>query len=94
MRAILVNIFGGIMRCDVIAAGVVAAAREIGMRKPVIIRLQGTNVAQAKALLAAAADFKCIVADDLEEAAAKAVRIAEIVQLAGEVKVDVTFGGQ
>ncbi len=44
MRAILVNIFGGIMRCDVIAAGMLAAAESIGLQKPVIVRLEGTNV--------------------------------------------------
>ena len=49
---ILVNIFGGIMRCDVIATGVINAAKSIGMKKPIVIRLQGTNVEQANDLIA------------------------------------------
>ncbi len=53
VKAILVNIFGGIMRCDVIASGIVAAAQTIGLRKPVIIRLQGTNVQQARDIIEA-----------------------------------------
>lgn len=48
VQAILVNIFGGIMRCDVIASGIIAAAKEIGMKKPIVIRLQGTNVDEAR----------------------------------------------
>lgn len=51
VKAILVNIFGGIMRCDVIAQGVVNAARNIGLEKPIIIRLQGTNVELAKTIV-------------------------------------------
>ena len=48
VKAILVNIFGGIMRCDVIALGIINAAREIGLGKPVVVRLQGTNVEEAR----------------------------------------------
>ena len=48
----MVNIFGGIMRCDVIATGVINAAKKIGMKKPIVIRLQGTNVEQANELIA------------------------------------------
>ena len=51
VQAIFVNIFGGIMRCDVIAQGVVAAAKKIGLKKPVVLRLQGTNVKEAKAFI-------------------------------------------
>jgi len=51
VKAILVNIFGGIMRCDVIATGIINAAKEIGIRKPLVIRLQGTNVKEAKVLI-------------------------------------------
>lgn len=47
----MVNIFGGIMRCDVIATGVINAAKAIGMKKPIVIRLQGTNVEQANELI-------------------------------------------
>ena len=51
VKAILVNIFGGIMRCDVIAMGIINAAHAIGMKKPIIIRLKGTNVEEAKKLI-------------------------------------------
>ena len=51
VKAILVNIFGGIMKCDVIAMGIINAAQNIGMKKPIIVRLKGTNVEQAKQLI-------------------------------------------
>ena len=77
VKAILVNIFGGIMKCDVIAAGIVAAAQNIGLKKPIVIRLEGTNVEKAKQLLTdSGLDDTLIVADDLDAAAQKAVAIA------------------
>jgi succinyl-CoA synthetase beta subunit len=60
--AILVNIFGGIMRCDVIAQGVITAVKTIGLKKPVVLRLQGTNVKEARALIAASG-YKIIAID-------------------------------
>lgn len=90
VKSILVNIFGGIMRCDVIAAGIVAAAKDLGLQKPIIIRLQGTNVEKARELIANSG-FKMIVADDLEDAASKAVKIADIVAQADEANVKVSF---
>ncbi len=90
VRAILVNIFGGIMRCDVIAKGIVSAAQNIGMQKPIVIRLQGTNVVEAKAIIESSG-FRMIVADDLDDAAVKAVRIADIVKQAEEIQVGVSF---
>jgi succinyl-CoA synthetase beta subunit len=60
--AILVNIFGGIMRCDVIAQGVITAVKTIGLKKPVVLRLQGTNVREARALIAASG-YKIITID-------------------------------
>ena len=77
VQAILVNIFGGIMRCDVIANGIINAAKEIGVQKPIVIRLQGTNAKEAKALIEGC-DFEMTLADDLEDAAIKAVSVAEI----------------
>merc|ERR1712157_33462 len=68
VKAILVNIFGGIMRCDVIANGVVAAAKNIGMKKPIIIRLEGTNVEAAKDIIDSS-EFRMISTDDLDDAA-------------------------
>jgi succinyl-CoA synthetase beta subunit len=70
VKAILVNIFGGIMRCDVIATGIINAAKEIGISKPIVVRLQGTNVEQAK-LLIEGCGFKMILANDLDDAAEK-----------------------
>eukprot|EP01036_Dinobryon_divergens_P027846 gene27846-36687_t len=84
VKTILVNIFGGIMRCDVIAMGVINAAQNIGMKKPIIIRLKGTNVEEASG-------FRMIVTDDLEDAANKAVHVADIVRQAEEVALDVQF---
>ena len=90
VKAILVNIFGGIMRCDVIAQGIVAAAQEIGLSKPIIVRLQGTNVEVAQELIEASG-FRMIMAQDLDDAAQKAVRIADIVKQAEEIQVGVSF---
>jgi succinyl-CoA synthetase beta subunit len=92
VKAILVNIFGGIMRCDVIATGILNAAREIGIRKPIVIRLQGTNVDEAKILIESSG-FRMILADDLEDAAEKAVGVAEIAKQAEKIQVGVKFEG-
>jgi len=75
VRAILVNIFGGIMKCDVIAEGIIAAARETDLRVPLVVRLEGTNVKQGRALLEGSG-LKTILASDLADAAAKAVKAA------------------
>ncbi len=75
VRAILVNIFGGIMKCDVIAEGIIAAARETGLRVPLVVRLEGTNVRQGRALLEGSG-LRMILATDLADAATKAVAAA------------------
>jgi succinyl-CoA synthetase beta subunit len=72
LKAILVNIFGGIMRCDVIAEGVVAAAREVSLKVPLVVRLAGTNVEQGRKILAESG-LPIISAEDLGDAAAKTV---------------------
>jgi succinyl-CoA synthetase beta subunit len=72
VRAVLINIFGGIMRCDVIAKGVVAAVREMGLSIPVVVRLEGTNVDQGKAILRESG-LKITPADGLADAARKVV---------------------
>lgn len=90
VKSILVNIFGGIMRCDVIAAGIIAAARDLNLEKPIIIRLQGTNVEKARELIKESG-VKMIVANDLDTAAQKAVKIADIVGQAQEANVKVKF---
>jgi len=73
VEGILVNIFGGIMRCDVIAEGVVAAAREVSLRVPLVVRLEGTNVDLGKKILAESG-LPIVSADDLADAAGKVVR--------------------
>jgi succinyl-CoA synthetase beta subunit len=75
VRAILVNIFGGIVRCDLVAEGVVAAAREIGVQLPIVVRLQGTNAAEGRAILQASG-LDITPADTFREAAEKAVAAA------------------
>ncbi|HEX9706968.1 MAG TPA: ADP-forming succinate--CoA ligase subunit beta [Steroidobacteraceae bacterium] len=75
VRAVLVNIFGGIVRCDVIAEGIVLAVRQVGVAVPVIVRLEGTNADKARKILAASG-LAIAAAKDLTDAATKAVRLA------------------
>jgi succinyl-CoA synthetase beta subunit len=72
VKGVLVNIFGGIMRCDIIAEGIIAAARETNIAVPLVVRLEGTNVERGKELLAKSG-LAIIPADDLDDAAKKAV---------------------
>ncbi len=72
VKGILVNIFGGIMRCDVIAEGVVAAVRDVGLQVPLVVRLEGTNVDRGKQILRESG-LNVIPADDLDDAAQKIV---------------------
>ncbi|CBI77052.1 succinyl-CoA synthetase, beta chain [Bartonella clarridgeiae 73] len=72
VKGILVNIFGGIMRCDVIAEGVITAVKEVGLRVPLVVRLEGTNVEQGKAIISKSG-LNVISADDLDDAAQKIV---------------------
>jgi succinyl-CoA synthetase beta subunit len=75
VRAVLVNIFGGIVRCDVIAEGIVQAVRQVGVTVPVIVRLEGTNAERARKILSAS-KLAITSAKDLTDAATKAVRSA------------------
>ena len=75
VRAILVNIFGGIVRCDLIAEGIIKAAREVGVGVPIVARLEGTNVEAGRALLADS-QLEIITAEGLTDAAEKAVTAA------------------
>ncbi len=75
VKAILVNIFGGIMKCDVIAEGVVAAAREVGLSVPLVVRLEGTNVDRGRQILAESG-IELTVAADMTDAAQKVVAAA------------------
>jgi succinyl-CoA synthetase beta subunit len=72
VKGILVNIFGGIMRCDIIAEGVIAAVKEVGLEVPLVVRLEGTRVKEGKEILAASG-LDVIPADDLDDAAQKIV---------------------
>jgi succinyl-CoA synthetase beta subunit len=76
LRAILVNIFGGIMKCDVIAEGVVAAAREVHLNVPLVVRLEGTNVELGKKILAESG-LPIITGNDMADAAEKVVAAAK-----------------
>jgi succinyl-CoA synthetase beta subunit len=75
VKAILVNIFGGIMRCDVIAKGIVEAAREVNLKVPLVVRLEGTNAAEGKKILAESG-LRITAATGMKEAAQKAVAAA------------------
>jgi succinyl-CoA synthetase beta subunit len=76
VSAVLINIFGGILRCDVLAEGVIAAVKDLGVRVPIVIRMEGTNVEKGKQMLTdSGLNFE--TADDMSEAAAKVVAASE-----------------
>jgi succinyl-CoA synthetase beta subunit len=75
VQAIFINIFGGILRCDVLAEGVVAAAREVGLQVPLVVRMEGTNVEQGKRILADSG-LDIIAAGNMREGAERAVAAA------------------
>ncbi len=76
VKGILVNIFGGIMRCDVIAEGVIVAVKEVGLKVPLVVRLEGTNVDKGKKIINDS-DLDVIAADDLDDAARKIVKAVQ-----------------
>jgi succinyl-CoA synthetase beta subunit len=73
VKGILVNIFGGIMKCDIIAEGVIAAVKEVGLQVPLVVRLEGTNVDLGKKIIKDS-QLNVISADDLDDAAKKIVK--------------------
>ena len=75
VRAILVNIFGGIVRCDTIAEGVITAVKQVGVKVPVVVRLEGTNVEKGREMLIASG-LKVVAATGLTDAASKVVKLA------------------
>ena len=75
VQAVLINIFGGIMRCDIVAEGVVAAAKEVGVKVPIVVRLEGTNVEKGREILKTSG-FAFRVADGMRDAAEKVVAAA------------------
>jgi len=75
VKAVLINIFGGILRCDTLASGVVAAARDLNIQVPIVVRMEGTNVEVGRKILTESG-FNFAVADDMRDAAEKVVRLA------------------
>ena len=73
VKAVLINIFGGILRCDVLAQGVIAAVTELGVRVPIVVRMEGTNVEEGKRMLRESG-LNFTTADSMGEAADKVVR--------------------
>ncbi|EFN80454.1 Succinyl-CoA ligase [ADP-forming] subunit beta, mitochondrial [Harpegnathos saltator] len=90
VEAILVNIFGGIMRCDIIAQGIINAFKQLDLKTPVVVRLQGTNVKEAKALIADA-KLKVFSIDDFAEAAETSVKLALMMNLAKSLNLDMNI---
>jgi len=90
VKAVLVNIFGGIMRCDIIAMGILSAIKVLNLKVPLVVRLLGTNMKEAKDILENSG-ARVIFASDLEEAAEKAVKVAKIVDMAQEAHLNVSF---
>lgn len=91
VKAVLVNIFGGIMRCDIIAEGILNAVKSDKLRVPLVVRLLGTNMQEAKEMIAKS-KLEVFACDDLDEAAKKAVSLAKIVELANSANVKVVIG--
>jgi len=79
VKAVLVNIFGGIMRCDIIAEGIIEAAKDVGVKVPLVVRLQGTNVDRGRELLGRSG-LNIISAEKMDEAAEKVARAAKAVE--------------
>jgi succinyl-CoA synthetase beta subunit len=75
VKAVLINIFGGILRCDTLASGVVAAARDLNIKVPIVVRMEGTNVELGRKILIESG-FNFTVAEDMRDAAEKVVRLA------------------
>jgi succinyl-CoA synthetase beta subunit len=76
VKAVLINIFGGILRCDVLATGVVNAARELNIQVPIVVRMEGTNVEKGREILSQSG-FNFTIADGMKDAAEKVVRLAQ-----------------
>ncbi|KZC10540.1 Succinyl-CoA ligase [ADP-forming] subunit beta, mitochondrial, partial [Dufourea novaeangliae] len=90
VEALFVNIFGGIMRCDIIAEGIITASKDLNLSVPIVVRLQGTNVNEAKVLIRDA-QLKVISVDDFAEAAEAVVKLALMVNLANSLNLDINF---
>ena len=76
MKGIFINIFGGIMKCDTIAEGIISAVKEVGLKVPLVVRLEGTNVEQGRVILKDSG-LNFIVAENMKDAAEKVVAAAK-----------------
>ncbi|KAF8924120.1 beta' subunit [Haplosporangium bisporale] len=90
VTTIFTNIFGGIMSCRVIAQGIIAAASTLQLQIPLVVRLQGTEVDEAKKLIAESG-LRIITSDDLDDAASKSVKLSKMVSMARDAKINVSF---
>ncbi|KAF9132047.1 beta' subunit [Mortierella sp. 14UC] len=90
VTTIFTNIFGGIMSCRVIAQGIIAAASTLQLQIPLVVRLQGTEVDEAKKLIAESG-LRIITSDDLDDAASKSVKLSKMVNMAREANINVSF---
>ncbi|KAG0343443.1 beta' subunit [Podila humilis] len=90
VTTIFTNIFGGIMSCRVIAQGIIAAASTLELQIPLVVRLQGTEVDEAKKLIAESG-LRIITSDDLDDAASKSVKLSKMVSMARDAKINVSF---
>jgi len=90
VEAILVNIFAGIVRCDIIAIGIIQAITEVGIKKPIVLRLKGTKIEEARKMIIDSG-FNLFFTEDLEEAAERAVKMAQILRMAKEIKVNISL---
>src|SRR3546814_20586265 len=88
---LFLNIFGGIVRCDMIAEGIIAAVKEVGVQVPVIVRLEGTNVEEGKALLKSSG-LAITPADDINDGARKAVAAVAYERPLGAIKELIKIG--
>lgn len=88
-KVCFINILGGIMRCDIIAKGIINATKQINFKKPVIIRLEGTNQKEAEQLIKKS-NVKCILCQDMNMAARKSVAMANIIELATTSGIDIS----
>jgi succinyl-CoA synthetase beta subunit len=76
VKAVFINVFGGILRCDVLAEGVIAAVKKLGLNMPVVVRMEGTNVEEGKRMLAEAG-LALTIAEDMGDGARKVVALAK-----------------
>eukprot|EP01015_Nassula_variabilis_P013434 TRINITY_DN2105_c0_g1_i4.p1 TRINITY_DN2105_c0_g1~~TRINITY_DN2105_c0_g1_i4.p1 ORF type:complete len:291 (+),score=64.53 TRINITY_DN2105_c0_g1_i4:67-939(+) len=90
VEAILVNIFTGITRCDMIALGVIRGCQQLHVHKPIVLRLKGTKIDEAKEIISQSG-FNMFLTEDLEEAALRAVKMSHIVKMAREAKINISL---